>query len=181
MRLTFSTDHYQNTSTADEYGRTLYIVSTCGFLNRKTTVHKVNSTPGSSNYLMKLAAIKCGLFGSDKIWFRGRRIQADRLMAMRGVLSSCVVLIAGNVNGSDQRAEVDVLWVPTIERTSGKYTVQTAGRVTNHDQLAKYHQRNLGIRKPSHPPYLEISESLRHMLDHVVMTFIYAEMLSKSE
>lgn len=100
MYIGFSTDHYQNTSTADEYGRTLYIVSTCGFLNRKTTVHKVNSTPGSSNYLMKLAAIKCGLFGSDKIWFRGRRIQADRLMAMRGVLSSCVVLIAGNVNGS---------------------------------------------------------------------------------
>ncbi|KAI6098529.1 hypothetical protein F5141DRAFT_1146230 [Pisolithus sp. B1] len=50
-----------------------------------------------------------------------------------------------------------------------------------HDRLAKYHQRKLGIRKPSHPPYLEISESLRHMLDHVVMTFIYAEMLSKSE
>ncbi|KIO04604.1 hypothetical protein M404DRAFT_1000464 [Pisolithus tinctorius Marx 270] len=48
-------------------------------------------------------------------------------------------------------------------------------------RLTKYHKRNLGIRKPSHPPYLEISESLRHMLDHVVVTFIYAEMLSESE
>ncbi|KAI6124180.1 hypothetical protein EDD16DRAFT_575371 [Pisolithus croceorrhizus] len=167
MRLTFSTDHYQNTSTADEYGRTLYIVSTCGFLNRKTTVHKVNSTPGSSNYLMKLAAIKCGLFGSDKIWFRGRRIQADRLMAMRGVLSSSRCFVGPDNRTYKWKIYRSNCW---LKRDGDK-----------HDQLAKYHQRNLGIRKPSHPPYLEISESLRHMLDHVVMTFIYAEMLSKSE
>ncbi|KAI6152583.1 hypothetical protein BKA82DRAFT_4013020 [Pisolithus tinctorius] len=167
MRLTFSTDYYLNTSMADERGRTRYIVSTCGFLNRKTTVHKAGVSGRSSRPII-LAIIKRGFFRSDKIWFRGREFRADQLMTTKRALSSL---------------GVDFLWVQTIEHTSGRYTAQIAGsnEITCVADSAKYHKRNLGIRKPSHPPYLEISESLRHMLDHVVVTFIYAEMLSESE
>ncbi|KAI6111311.1 hypothetical protein F5141DRAFT_1113891 [Pisolithus sp. B1] len=46
-------------------------------------------------------------------------------------------------------------------------------------QLVKYHRRNVGIMSPSHPPYLEISPSVYHILDLVLVTFIYAERISK--
>ncbi|KAG6335294.1 hypothetical protein ID866_3798 [Astraeus odoratus] len=46
-------------------------------------------------------------------------------------------------------------------------------------ELAKYHKCNLGILSPQHPPYLDVSSSLSHMLDHVVVTFICAEKLSQ--
>ena len=31
---------------------------------------------------------------------------------------------------------------------------------------------------PKHDPYLEVSPSVSHMLDYVIITFIYAEKLS---
>ncbi|KIO04605.1 hypothetical protein M404DRAFT_1000465 [Pisolithus tinctorius Marx 270] len=98
MRLTFSTDYYLNTSMADERGRTRYIVSTCGFLNRKTTVHKAGIS-GRSSHPIILAIIKRGFFRSDKIWFRGREFRADQLMTTKRALSSCVVLIASREHG----------------------------------------------------------------------------------
>ncbi|KAI6110869.1 hypothetical protein EDD16DRAFT_1710546 [Pisolithus croceorrhizus] len=45
-------------------------------------------------------------------------------------------------------------------------------------ELAKYRERNRGILSSSHAPHLEVSPSLSHMLDYVVVTFVYAEKLS---
>ncbi|KAI6111325.1 hypothetical protein F5141DRAFT_1063631 [Pisolithus sp. B1] len=48
-------------------------------------------------------------------------------------------------------------------------------------QLVKYHKCNMGIMSPSHPPYLEISPLVYHILDLVLVTFIYAEKMSKKK
>ncbi|KAI6124348.1 hypothetical protein EDD17DRAFT_1511117 [Pisolithus thermaeus] len=44
-------------------------------------------------------------------------------------------------------------------------------------KLAKSHRRNLGIIGARRDPYLEVSEELEHMLDMIVLTFIYIEKL----
>lgn len=87
MRLTFSTSDYLNTSMADEHGRSLYTVSTSGFLNRQTTLYKAN-TSGSSNDPTTLATIKWSHCSSDKIWFEGREVEASQLMTQHGCCSS---------------------------------------------------------------------------------------------
>ncbi|KAF8548306.1 hypothetical protein OG21DRAFT_1423294, partial [Imleria badia] len=45
--------------------------------------------------------------------------------------------------------------------------------------LVKFHTRNLGIRKPSHPPFLEIAPEVAHMLDHIIVTYIYMERMRR--
>ena len=52
---------------------------------------------------------------------------------------------------------------------------------TKHDRvrLVKFHNRNLGIRKPSHPPFLEVAQEVAHMLDYIVVTYIYMERMRR--
>lgn len=45
--------------------------------------------------------------------------------------------------------------------------------------LARFHKKNFGIRKQSHPPYLDVSPAVRHMLDHVILTYVYVESLRR--
>lgn len=45
--------------------------------------------------------------------------------------------------------------------------------------LAKFHKKNFGIRKQSHPPYLDISPKVIAMLDHVILTYVYVESLRR--
>lgn len=45
--------------------------------------------------------------------------------------------------------------------------------------LVKFHTRNFGIRKPSHPPFLEIAPEVAHMLDHIIVTYIYMERMRR--
>ena len=47
----------------------------------------------------------------------------------------------------------------------------------SYDELVRFHKKNLGITKPLHPAYLDVSASVLHMLDHIILTFIYAEWL----
>lgn len=52
---------------------------------------------------------------------------------------------------------------------------------TKHDRvrLVKFHNRNLGIRKPSHPPFLEVAQEVAHMLDYIIVTYIYMERMRR--
>lgn len=44
-------------------------------------------------------------------------------------------------------------------------------------QLVRFHKENLGILKPAHPAYLNISDRVIPMLDHIIFTFVYVETL----
>ncbi|KAI9570679.1 hypothetical protein HD554DRAFT_2037165 [Boletus coccyginus] len=43
--------------------------------------------------------------------------------------------------------------------------------------LVRFHKKNLGILKESHPAYLDVSPEAVPMLDHVVLTSVYVESL----
>ena len=45
--------------------------------------------------------------------------------------------------------------------------------------LARFHKKNFGIRKQSHPPYLDVSTKVVPMLDHIILTYIYVESLRR--
>ncbi|KIJ07881.1 hypothetical protein PAXINDRAFT_102772 [Paxillus involutus ATCC 200175] len=44
-------------------------------------------------------------------------------------------------------------------------------------KLARFHKQNLGIFKEFHPPYLDVSSTVVHIMDHIIVTHIYAEEL----
>ncbi|KAF9236611.1 hypothetical protein BU15DRAFT_10349, partial [Melanogaster broomeanus] len=100
-----------------------------------------------------IAVIDWHIFQSDKIHFGEQVVRADELLKWRWFSSDrhCV--------GPDGR---EYKWKLCSSRNC---------------VLAKYHKRNFGIMKPSHPPYLEISRSVTHMLDYIITTFVYVEEL----
>ena len=42
-------------------------------------------------------------------------------------------------------------------------------------ELVRFHRKNIGIRKPAHPAYLDVSPRVVSMLDFIILTFVYAE------
>ena len=42
-------------------------------------------------------------------------------------------------------------------------------------ELVRFHRKNMGIMKPAHPAYLDVSPSVVSMLDFIILTFVYAE------
>ena len=44
-------------------------------------------------------------------------------------------------------------------------------------ELVRFHKKNLGILKESHPAYLDVSPNVVPMLDHIILTFAYVESL----
>ena len=48
-------------------------------------------------------------------------------------------------------------------------------------ELVRFHRKNLGILKESHPAYLDVSPNVVPMLDHVIFTFVYVEWLRQEQ
>ncbi|KAG8217056.1 hypothetical protein J3R82DRAFT_4941 [Butyriboletus roseoflavus] len=48
-------------------------------------------------------------------------------------------------------------------------------------ELVRFHKKNLGILKPSHPAYLDVSTKVVPMLDHIILTFVYVESLRQEQ
>ncbi|KAL4065108.1 hypothetical protein J3A83DRAFT_4375596 [Scleroderma citrinum] len=151
MHLIFSTNNYLNTVISDEYRHKLYTVSTSGVFGSKTTVKRHGRLGGSH----VIGTIKWHTFRNTKIWLRAANSEVAAKSLLRSKLFSSSRVFTGPDVGPQLKAE-------------GSST-----------RLVKYHKRNLGILSPSHAPYLEVSHSVSHMLDYVVVTFIYAEKLSK--
>ena len=47
-------------------------------------------------------------------------------------------------------------------------------------ELVRFHKKNVGVLKPAHPAYLDFSAKVVTMLDHVILTFVYAESLRQA-
>jgi len=46
-------------------------------------------------------------------------------------------------------------------------------------EVARHHPMNMGLKKAGHEAYLEIFSPAEHMVDLVVLTFIYVEKLRR--
>ncbi|KAF9230009.1 hypothetical protein BU15DRAFT_57559 [Melanogaster broomeanus] len=163
MRLTFSTSNYRNADLSDEWGHVLYNIHTPSRFG-KTTIKKCHG--GVFDGSSVVAVIDWHTFRSDKIHFGEQVVKADELLKRRWLSSDrhCV--------GPDGRAYKWKL------RSSSRNCLQAENSPV---ELAKYHKRNFGIMTPSHPPHLEISPSVTHMLDYIITTFVYVENLSEQQ
>ncbi|KAI6017664.1 hypothetical protein PISMIDRAFT_684802 [Pisolithus microcarpus 441] len=157
MRLSFSSNEYLNTVIRDEDGRQLYSISSPGFLRCKTTITK-HGPQGDDDVI---GIITWHLFRDAKIWLKatGVEVEGNSLLKLKWFSSS------RTFTGPDGK---EYSW--NLETTNCRLKEKGSGV-----EVAKYHQRNFGIMSPSHAPYLEISPSVSHMLDYIVITFVYAE------
>ncbi|KAL4081400.1 hypothetical protein V8B97DRAFT_21216 [Scleroderma yunnanense] len=158
--LTFSTDEWNlDFSISDDHDRILYVVSSSGVLPTRTAV-EAHRPDGNTEML---SIITWNGSGSDKIWLGGSEINAEELLRKRR-FSSSRVFIGPDNHTYKWKIQTPSLWLK---------------RTDTSNELARYHERNRGITSPAHPPRLQISsELLAHMLDYIVVTFIYVQMLS---
>ncbi|KAI6140338.1 hypothetical protein BKA82DRAFT_4398446 [Pisolithus tinctorius] len=164
MRLVFSTNDYLNTIIRDQRGHQLYSISSPGLFHSKTTITKHGPHNDGGDVI---GIITWHMFRNPKIWLKatGVEVSGNSLLKTKWFSSSRIF------TGPDGKTY----------RWSLRSTNCTLKEEGSDLELAKYHQRNLGIMSPSHAPYLEVSPSVSHMLDYVVITFIYAEKLSQDK
>ncbi|KIJ10661.1 hypothetical protein PAXINDRAFT_172094, partial [Paxillus involutus ATCC 200175] len=103
-------------------------------------------TGGSLGGSEELAVINWHVFRSDEIRFGGQVIKADDMFTQRWFSSDRHFI---GPDGCAYKWKLSLSDVNCVLQPED-----------SQDQLAKSHDRNFGIRSPSHPPYLEISPSV---------------------
>ncbi|KAH7882507.1 hypothetical protein F5I97DRAFT_261845 [Phlebopus sp. FC_14] len=179
MQLIFSTSDYRNSRLFDEHGHVLYTIDTPTSLNKKTTISKHNRDRSSE----VIAGI--GLEALQSISGVGRR-QGTRF-SREGCGLRMFTFFYGLYGRLWRGADADNLsssqsFVGSDGRKY-KWKIESTNCWLKAEnsvvELAKYHRCNLGFLTPQHPPYIEISPSVLHILDEIIMTFVYAEKLSQ--
>ncbi|KAG6330804.1 hypothetical protein ID866_8288 [Astraeus odoratus] len=168
MRLTLSSERVLHAVMTNEDGQVLYKTVTPLFRlgTRTTTLYKVVPNPDPSDmqdYLEAIGEIEWHWFGSSIMRLHGREMRTGEFIPRHGVLGRKRTFI-----GSDGRSY----------RWDMKFRVVVLS--TNDDsrkELARSHRRSLGIIGPKKEPSLDIHEDLMHMLDLVMLTFVYVEKL----
>ncbi|KIJ58383.1 hypothetical protein HYDPIDRAFT_141546 [Hydnomerulius pinastri MD-312] len=166
MRLIFSTSNHMNTDISNEQGHKLYSISTPRAKKQVTTVTKY---PQSSHTTMQRGEVM-GIIEWDRrkktvIRFNGQEVDADTMLEARRWSSS-----GRYFTGPDR--------LPYKWKLGQRYCWRAEG---SNVELAKFHKKNLGFLKPSHSPYLNVSSAVTHMVDHIVITYIYAEALREAQ
>ncbi|KAF9228914.1 hypothetical protein BS17DRAFT_805624 [Gyrodon lividus] len=166
MRLTYSTSNYLNTDISDEQGHKLYTISTPHGVNQVTTITKYHWTGQNKNSVPEtMGVIEWHMLKKTLIRFNGRAVEADTMLVKRSWNTGRYFI------GPDERSYkwklgATYCWLKPAE---------------SDFELARFHKKNLGIMKESHPPYLDVSSRAVHMMDHIVLTYVYAEKLRRDQ
>ncbi|EGN95739.1 hypothetical protein SERLA73DRAFT_186926 [Serpula lacrymans var. lacrymans S7.3] len=166
MQLTLSSENVRDTVMTNLQGQVIYKIDTPWSLTaRTTTIRKIR--PSSSPLSMRddfevVAEIDWHSWTSSKFRFNGNQVRSEDYIPSTGFTRRKRTFI-----GPDGR----------------KYK-WTLGRRTPSLELgdipvARFHKRSLGVIGQSHPPYLEIYPAGEHIVDAIVLTFIYVEKLRK--
>ncbi|KAF8128217.1 hypothetical protein EV363DRAFT_1170817 [Boletus edulis] len=164
MRLIFSNSYYKNTDISDEQGNKLYTISTPRGWKQVTTITKYDS--GKRNRAPQvLCVIEWHRVKKTKFLFGQREMAVDRILYRRPYSWGRYF------TGPDG---LTYKWKVGFRYCWLKHETKHA-----RAHLVKFHGRNLGIRKPSHPPFLEIAPEVAHMIDHIIVTYMYMERLRR--
>ncbi|KAI6037830.1 hypothetical protein EDC04DRAFT_2700290 [Pisolithus marmoratus] len=161
MRLIFCANQYLNSVITDEAGRQLYTISTYPPLQPRTTITKYGPNGG---YM--IGVITWRTLGDTTIWFGATGVE----------------VAANTLLGSSQFPPKRTWTGPDGGAYSWSRSINCTLKAEGTDfQLAKYHKRNYGIWSAAHGPYLEVSPSVFHMLDYIVIIFLYVERQNEIE
>ncbi|KAF8842600.1 hypothetical protein BDN67DRAFT_1009631 [Paxillus ammoniavirescens] len=162
MRLIYSDTDYLNTDIFDEQGHKLYTISTPWAFTKITTITKYRWS-GHDNVAETMGVIERHTFGNTIIRFNGQEVEANIMLEKRSWENGRYF------TGPDNHS---YKW-----KIGGKYCWLKPAE--SDIELARFHQKNLGIRKESHPPYLDVSPTVVHIMDHIIVTYVYVEELRR--
>ncbi|KAH7921065.1 hypothetical protein BV22DRAFT_1049898 [Leucogyrophana mollusca] len=164
MRLILSSEHVRDATFTDSHGQVLYKTDTPFRLgSRTTTLSKIRPSRGFRDHFEVLGTIKWHKYSSTVFRFGGNELKTKDFIPSGGVLRR-----KRTFTGPDGRSyrwelgsKVVVLYLNSTFKT----------------EVARLHRRSLGIIGRKKSPYLEVSPQVEHMLDLIILTFIYVEKL----
>ncbi|OJA09036.1 hypothetical protein AZE42_09692 [Rhizopogon vesiculosus] len=166
IRFTLSSENVRNTVITNERGQIIYKTHTpFRFGTRITTIYKIKPNTGWSrrDQFDVVGEIEWHKLTSSRFRFGGTEVVTKEFIPSRGFTGRKRVFTGpdGRSYRWDLKSKIVVL--------SQKNRSQT--------ELARSHRKTLGIIGRKRKVMLEVSPEVAHMIDTVIMTFIYVEKL----
>ncbi|KAI6007498.1 hypothetical protein EDC04DRAFT_2611348 [Pisolithus marmoratus] len=167
MHLILSSRFVRNTIMTDESGQVLYKTSTpCRFGSRTTTLYKVvpNTDPDDmQNHMEAVGEIEWHWIAPSIMRLHGQEMTTNTFIPCHGFMGRKRTFTGPD--GLPYRWDMDS-WIVRLSRNDAA-----------RQELARSHRQSLGIIGPRRDPSFDIDPSLMHMVDMVVLTFVYVEQL----
>ncbi|KAG2077835.1 hypothetical protein BDR04DRAFT_1064671, partial [Suillus decipiens] len=163
--FTLSTEFIRNTDITNERGQIIYRTYTpYRLIGRTTTIYKIRPNISQFNVLGEIEWHK---FASSKFRSGGMEVETKAFIPKRGLWGRTRVFI-----GPDRRPY--------------RWDLKSRVVVLSRDdgfrmEVARFHRATLGIRGRKRKAMLEVSPEVAHMMDTVIMTFIYVEKLRRDK
>ncbi|KAG1754296.1 hypothetical protein EDB19DRAFT_1902450 [Suillus lakei] len=143
----------------DQQGQIVYTTDTpFRFFDRTTTIRKQRED---------MAEIEWHSWSSSKLRFRGTEVLTADFIPARGWSRQKYVFTGPD--GRPYRWDIQ-RGVVVLSRNEG-----------NRTEVARYHRATLGIIGKKRKATLEVSPEVVHMMDTIIMTFIYVEEVRSEE
>jgi len=162
MRLIFSTTNHMDTDISDERGYIHYTISTPSAFKKVTTITKYRWS-GPSGVPETMGVIEWHRLKETVFRFDGNVIPADAMLEKRA-WNTGRYFVGPDRHTYKWKLESTHCWLKPAE---------------SDVELVRFHKKNLGILKESHPAYLDVSPEVVPMLDYVILTFVYVESLRR--
>jgi len=164
MILTLSSQNVRNTVFSNEYGQALFVSDTpFRFGMRTTTINQHRAGPGTSGYFAEVGQIDWHCWGSSIFKIGGKELESNVFLPRHGLFGKKRTFTGpdGRHYRWDMHNRVVVLSLDDNSRT----------------EIARYHRATLGIIGKKRKACLEVAPEAEHMLDLVILSFIYVEKL----
>ncbi|KAN0078103.1 hypothetical protein V8E55_010160 [Tylopilus felleus] len=169
MQLTLSSVSVRNTVFTHESGQVLYKTThphqwhhTVGV--GTTTIYKIkpNDDPmDMRDQFDVIGEIEWRLIGSSTFRLNGQEMQSNTFLPSHGILAR-----KRTFSGPDgRRYRWDMVFDAVVLSRDDK----------SRTEVARYHRGSLGIVGRKRQPQLEVDPGVEHMLDLIVLTFVYVE------
>ncbi|KAG1732934.1 hypothetical protein EDB19DRAFT_1855240 [Suillus lakei] len=169
ISFTLSTENVRNTVITNEQGQVIYKTDTpFRFSGRTTTIQKVKPNDDQSHMRDQfdvMGEIEWHIFASSKFRFRGTEVETKEFIPRRGLWGRKRVFTGPD--GCPYRWD---LQFRVLSRDDGSRT-----------EVARFHRATLGIIGRKRKATLEVSPEVAHMMDTVIMTFIYVEKIRRDK
>jgi len=172
MQLTLSSQSVRNAVMTNETGQVLYKTSHPSILGKlgTTTIRKIQPSTDSldmhDNFDV-MGEIEWHWFGSSTFRINGQEMQTNDFLPRHGITGRKRTFTGPD--GLPYRWDM-LLRDVVLSRDDGSRT-----------EVARYHGGTLGIIGPKTKPHLDVDPDVMHMLDLIVLTFIYVEKLRKDK
>ncbi|KAF9233679.1 hypothetical protein BU15DRAFT_66387 [Melanogaster broomeanus] len=172
MQLTLSSGSVRNAVMTNETGQALYKTShtfTLGKLGT-TTIRKIrpNTDPlDMRDHFDVMGEIDWRLYGSSTFRINGQEMQTSDFLPRHGIRGRKRTFTGPD--GLPYRWDM-LSKVVVLSRNDGSRT-----------EVARYHRGSLGLIGIKKKPHLDVDPDVMHMLDLIVLTFVYVEKLRKDK